>query len=324
MLKAKDFRSYARESLKGRWLKAGGVGLLAGLLGASIYVGATGSGGSAASTTETAGTADVIGSAVSSPDIPAMFFAVVLGVLLVFLLYAIVLMVIGGATTLGYAKYNLNLVDDNDPKLKDIFSQYNRLGTGFGMQFFRGLFVWLWSLLLVIPGIIASYRYYMTPFILCEHPEMTAREAIRESKELMRGNKWRLFCLEFSFIGWELLASAIVGIVIMLVMTPMIFASETSIDSIIVPTIIIFVIVLIVFTVALALTLSPYIMASIAVFYREISEGRYSNPSMEQEGESVDYTYETYTEQPMAEETVTYETYTEVTQSDEPQEITEE
>lgn len=287
MLKARDFRRYARESLRGRWLKAGGVGLLAGFLGASIGTGISFSTSSTTtSSTETVGSTDIVTSISSSPDIPAMFFAVFMGIMLVLLLYGIVLIVIGGATTLGYAKYNLNLVDDNNPRVKDIFSQYDRLGTGFGMQFFRGLFVLLWSLLLVIPGIIASYRYSMTPFILCERPDMTAREAINESKELMKGNKWRLFCLEFSFIGWGLLAAGIVW-VILFVMTPMIFAGE-SIESIILTVLILFAI-LVVFVIVLSLTLSPYVIASIAVFYREISEGRYSSPHVEGEAEEFAY-----------------------------------
>ena len=228
----------------------------------------------------------------SGPDVPPILLAILMGVGLVLLLWAIVILVIGGATTLGYAKYNLNLVDDKNPKLKDIFSQYDRLGTGFGMQFFRGLFTFLWSLLFVIPGIIASYSYYMTPFILCERPDMTSREAIRESKELMRGNKWRLFCLEFSFIGWELLASGVIGVVIMLIMTPMILADGASVDAVIVPALVILLVALIIFVVVLSLTLSPYITASIAVFYREISEERYSNPHVELEGDVIWQTYE--------------------------------
>lgn len=291
MLKARDFRRYARESLRGRWLKAGGVGLLASLLGASIgtnfynYV----SGNSGSATGGSAGSTEILDSFYASSSIPAMFFAVVMGIALVFLLYTIVLLVIGGATTLGYAKYNLNLVDNKDSKLKDLFSQYNRLGTGFGMQFFRALFVFLWSLLLVIPGIIAGYRYYMTPFILCEHPEMTAREAITESKELMKGNKWRLFCLEFSFIGWELMATGVMLVVVMLIMTPMIFNGNAIMDSMGVALILILLVVLIAFVIVLGLTLSPYVTASIAVFYREISEGRYSDPHLE--AEAGEYTY---------------------------------
>lgn len=289
MLKAKDFRRYAREALKGRWLKAGGVGLLAGFLGAAISTSIPSGSSSAGAETENVLSSNMAGvSSAVIPDIPAMFFAVVMGIALVLLLWAIVILVIGGATTLGYAKYNLNLVDDNTPKLKDLFSQYNRLGTGFGMQFFRGLFTFLWSLLFVIPGIIACYRYYMTPFILCENPDMTAREAIRESKELMRGNKWRLFCLEFSFIGWELLAFLVIWVVLMAITMPMIFASST-VDAAIAPMLIVMFVALMIFVVVLSLTLSPYITASIAVFYREISEGRYSNPHVE--GESADNTY---------------------------------
>lgn len=231
MLKAKDFRFYAREALKGRWIKAGGVGLLAALLGASIDMsGSAGSFGSSAQNSSNLAeqfggfSGSSAGSAVS-----AVFLAVFLGVALVFLVWAIVMLVIGGATTLGFAKYNLNLVDDKDPKLKDIFSQYDRLGTGFGMQFFRMLFITLWSLLLVIPGIIATYSYSMTAYILCENPQMTAREAIRKSKELMKGNRWRLFCLEISFIGWELLAVlAIVLVTVMFMPTMFVMAAGSA------------------------------------------------------------------------------------------------
>lgn len=286
MLKAKDFRRYARESLRGRWLKAGGVSLLAGFLGAAISNSvSSGSTGGGTQTNDMIST-NMSGAASSSPEIPAILIAIILGIGLVFLLWGIAVLVIGGATTLGYAKYNLNLVDDHDPKLQDLFSQYHRLGTGFGMQFFRGLFTFLWSLLLVIPGIIASYRYYMTPFILCENPDMTALEAINESKRLMKGNKWRLFCLELSFIGWEILASLMIGVIIALIMTPMIIAGS-SVDALIVPLVVVLFGSLVLLVIILSLTLTPYISASVAVFYREISEERYSNPYREMNEEFV-------------------------------------
>ena len=76
MLKAKDFRSYAKEALKGRWLKAGGVGLLAGLLGGSIYSGNSGYSGSTAGSSESAGAANLFDAVNASSDIPAMFFCV--------------------------------------------------------------------------------------------------------------------------------------------------------------------------------------------------------------------------------------------------------
>ena len=67
----------------------------------------------------------------------------------------------------------------------------------------------------------------MTPYILAEHPEMDAKEAIRASKEMMIGNRWRLFCLEFSFIGWDILASLLWGVGIV-VLTPYKVAAQTA------------------------------------------------------------------------------------------------
>lgn len=288
MLKAKDFRYYAREALRGCWLKAGATGVVAGLLGASINVGnyVTSFSGSATDTNEI-----ITGNTAAGAQIPASVFAVIMGIVLIFLVWAIVIFIIGGATTLGYAKYNLNIIDDNDPKLGDIFSQYHRLGTGFGMQFFRALFTFLWSLLLVIPGIIASYRYYMTPFILVENPGMTAREAINESKELMKGNKWRLFCLEFSFIGWELLAGLVMWVAIMITLAPILVASMSDsyiTEGTVISLIIAMFVLIIVFIVAVELFLSPYIMAAITAFYREIRDQKYSNPHIEEE--AVEFT----------------------------------
>ncbi len=65
----------------------------------------------------------------------------------------------------------------------------------------------LWSLLFVIPGIIAAYRYSMALYVLIDNPELGALECLRRSKEMMRGNKFKLFVLELSFIGWILLAT---------------------------------------------------------------------------------------------------------------------
>ena len=68
-----------------------------------------------------------------------------------------------------------------------------------------GLFVFLWSLLLIVPGIIAAYRYRMAPFLLLTHPEYGIMDCIRESKSRMAGYKMAFFLLDLSFLGWELL-----------------------------------------------------------------------------------------------------------------------
>lgn len=74
------------------------------------------------------------------------------------------------------------------------------------------VFLFLWSLLFIIPGIIKSYSYAMTFYIMGENPELDGMEAITRSRQMMDGHKWRLFCLDFSFIGWIILCMLTFGI----------------------------------------------------------------------------------------------------------------
>lgn len=113
---------------------------------------------------------------------------------------------LGGTLELGYARFLLKQHDGKNTEFNDLFSQFHRYGTGFAQHFLRGLYVALWSILLVIPGIMKSYSYAMTPFILADHPDLTATQAIEWSEELMTGHKMDLFILDLTFIGWEILA----------------------------------------------------------------------------------------------------------------------
>ena len=80
-------------------------------------------------------------------------------------------------------------------------------------MFMKGLFQFLWSLLLVIPGIIKSYEYRMIPYILSENPEISRQRAFEISKRMMMGNKWNTFVLDLSFLGWQILSAITIGIV---------------------------------------------------------------------------------------------------------------
>lgn len=73
--------------------------------------------------------------------------------------------------------------------------------------FFQKLYIFGWSLLFVIPGIVKAYEYYMVPYLLAENPNLTKEEVFRLSKQMMTGQKWEAFVLELSFIGWDILAS---------------------------------------------------------------------------------------------------------------------
>lgn len=80
------------------------------------------------------------------------------------------------------------------------------------VMFMRWLYITLWSFLLLIPGIIKEYQYYLVPYILNDSPEIHYKDALQLSKDMMNGNKWRLFVLDLSFIGWIILATLCCGI----------------------------------------------------------------------------------------------------------------
>ena len=78
--------------------------------------------------------------------------------------------------------------------------------------FLTDLYIALWSLLFVIPGVIKSYQYRMVPYILAEHPDMSTGDVLELSKDMMRGQKWNAFVLDLSFLGWNILGGFTLGI----------------------------------------------------------------------------------------------------------------
>lgn len=121
-------------------------------------------------------------------------------------------LILGGVVQLGYASYLLKQQDREICSVKELFSKFDYFGQGFLQLLLRNIFTALWSLLLVIPGIIKSLAYSMTPFLMAENPDLTAKEAIKLSQEKMMGHKGELFCMSLSFIGWSLLAALTGGI----------------------------------------------------------------------------------------------------------------
>jgi len=99
-------------------------------------------------------------------------------------------------------------------------TELNEIGMAFSngywnvvkVQFLRYLYISLWSLLFVIPGIIKAYEYRMIPYLLAENPNLEYHEAFRISSELMEGQKMDTFILDLSFFGWQLLAACTCGI----------------------------------------------------------------------------------------------------------------
>ena len=114
---------------------------------------------------------------------------------------------------IGVKSYFLKLVRGKQPNIGDTF---NGLRFGYGDNVVLGLMasllVGLWSLLFIIPGIIKTYSYAMCYYIKLDHPEYGWKDCLSESERMMKGNRWRLFCLQLSFIGWMIVGALCLGV----------------------------------------------------------------------------------------------------------------
>lgn len=227
-----DFRQRAREALQGNWFVAVIAAFIASLLG-----GISSGGGFSLDFTITEDMTDAELEALMAQlginEEILTTFLIIIGVFAVIgFVYSIICLIIGSGVSVGYAQLNLDLVDKGHTSVGTIFSRFDQWKTALVARILVGLRVMLWTLLFIIPGIIESYSYAMVSFVMADNPYMTAREAMAESKRLMKGNRWRLFCLSFSFFGWAMLSVLTLGIG--------------------------------------SLWLTPYMQASFAAFYRQI------------------------------------------------------
>lgn len=235
---AADFRRIARESLKGKWFPAVLAGMIMALVGGT-------SGGDLLEFNihfkddrlqpiiEAFGEKLYLQDIFQGIDIDAVLMGGSVYIFILFLCGIVLRLILGGILGAGYSKFNLDLVEGKRPQIETLFAFDSKWKNLFLANLLMTLYIFLWSLLFIIPGIVAAYRYAMTYYILAENPELSAREAIARSIELMNGNKWRLFCLWFSFIGWNILCALTLGIG--------------------------------------SLWLNPYIEAATAAFYRDIT-----------------------------------------------------
>jgi uncharacterized membrane protein len=158
-------------------------------------------------------------------------------------------LVMTGPVMLGIYTFFIKLVRGEEVSFNHMFDGFNRFFDALLLYILMSIFVLLWTLLLVIPGIIAGYRYSQAYFILRDNPELKPQEAIQRSKEMMAGHKMRLFILHLSFIGWYILSIITIGIGF--------------------------------------LWLFPYAMASIAVFYDDLRKSSISTEPLQQNSNTM-------------------------------------
>lgn len=208
----------ALEALSGRWKVACLTTFVASLLGGTIMVtgGGGGGGGSSSSSSGVSSSYMVTGGgsggSSSSSSVVSYSYgdyeslvSVLLVVLGILSILALVSIILSGATKYGYAKFLFKLLNKEEVAVSDLFSEYSRIGSGFVMNLLTGIYLVLWTLLFFPVGIVKSFSYALTPYIMAENPNVGANEAITMSREMMNGHKGSLFLLKLSFIGWALL-----------------------------------------------------------------------------------------------------------------------
>ena len=238
MKTASEFRKSGYESLRGKW----GIAILASLIASAIGGGSAPSGGisfnfSFSEQTDP-GTSTPLPDLFESVDpvVVPIIYAIIITVAFAIIAVGIAIGLVGTIITTGHAKFNLDINDGNMPSLVSLFRHFPDWKRIIGANVIAALRILGGLLLFIVPGIIASYNYIALPYVLAENKDLTAREAVERSKDIMYGNRWRFFCMRFSFIGWQLLTLLTLGV--------------------------------------LGIWLNPYISATDADFYREITNTR--------------------------------------------------
>lgn len=208
----RDWKRMALDALRGQWPMAILVGLVAAILGG------VGSGldlnvdlSNVQVNLRFAGQ-NLVSWGSGDPVVRTFFNGIVVYILLVVLALGILYFILGSIVGVGYARCNLNLLRGKKMTVGALFDARASWRAAAAARIMRGIYVLLWSLLLIVPGIMASFSYAMTEYILAEHPELTASEALERSKEMMYGHRWELFGLRISFIGWAILSALTMGI----------------------------------------------------------------------------------------------------------------
>ena len=121
--------------------------------------------------------------------------------------------ILSGPLLYGVNRICIKQVKGQDIVFDDATSGFNECFVGsMVLSLITALFTFLWSLLLIVPGVIKSYSYSMAPYILQDNPQLTARECLDKSRKMMDGNKFQLFCIDLSFIGWYIVGILCLGI----------------------------------------------------------------------------------------------------------------
>lgn len=167
-------------------------------------------------------------------DIVAVAFTVI-----VVLIVAAIVLAIGIAldvlllnpVQVGINRFMVKSLDDTARIAEVGYTFDHNYKNGVKVMFFKDLYVVLWSLLFIVPGIYKAYQYRMVPYILGENPDMTYQEVLQRSKDMMDGQKWDAFVLDLSFILWHMLGGITCGLAEIFYVAPYVNLTDAALYS---------------------------------------------------------------------------------------------
>lgn len=167
-------------------------------------------------------------------DIVAVAFTVI-----VVLIVAAIVLAIGIAldvlllnpVQVGINRFMVKSLDDTARIAEVGYTFEHNYKNGVKVMFFKDLYVVLWSLLFIVPGIYKAYQYRMVPYILGENPDMTYQEVLQRSKDMMDGQKWDAFVLDLSFILWHMLGGITCGLAEIFYVAPYVNLTDAALYS---------------------------------------------------------------------------------------------
>lgn len=206
MWNRKDLKTQGKAAVKRNYWKS----VLVGIVDAVLLSGATAAARTNGNVNDAQAQIEAEG---LSPAAMLALATALVGLVVVILLASLVInALVVGPLRVGTSHFKLSALQG--------VGNISELGAGFDANyknnvkamFLSSLYIELWSLLLVVPGIIKSYEYRMVPYILAEEPGLSAKEVLAKSKAMMDGNKWNAFVLDLSFILWDILSSVTFGL----------------------------------------------------------------------------------------------------------------
>ena len=210
-MKSRDIKKIAKTALKGNWFVAVIASIIASFFGVggssfSISIPAV----DPATTEETTTVlANVTSQSTQLTPEGVMILTIIYAAFVLFAL--IVTLIISSIIRVGYAQFNLDIIDGSDARIGTLFSRTKQMGVTIRTTLLMIIRL-VFGYMLIIPGIVMTYSYAMADYVLADNPEMNARQALKESRRIMRGNRFKLFCLSLSFIGLTLLCILTLGI----------------------------------------------------------------------------------------------------------------